>query len=247
MTPPPPGSEVHAADVTAGDASTSIERTSILVYEGPVRAWHWITALAITTLAVTGYLIANPLPSVTGEASDWYVMGNIRFIHFAAGYVLAIGWLVRIYWAFVGNHHSRQLFKFPFWRKDYWDGVAWEASWYFFYRRWPKKYVGHNPLAQFVMFIVFTLGMFFMIITGFALYAEGTGIDSWQYALFGWVFDIFPNSQAVHTWHHLGMWVFVCYIVIHIYAAVREDIMSRQSMISTMISGERMFKDNRDD
>ena len=27
------------------------------------------------------------------------------------------------------------------------------------------------------------------------------------------------------------------------YAAIREDIMSRQSLISTMISGWRMFKD----
>jgi len=32
----------------------------------------------------------------------------------------------------------------------------------------------------------------------------------------------------------------------HVYAALREDIMSRQSLISTMISGERMFKDDRD-
>jgi Ni/Fe-hydrogenase 1 B-type cytochrome subunit len=47
----------------------------------------------------------------------------------------------------------------------------------------------------------------------------------------------------VHTWHHLGMYVLVTFIIIHIYAAVREDIMSRQSIISSMISGERHFKD----
>jgi Ni/Fe-hydrogenase 1 B-type cytochrome subunit len=28
--------------------------------------------------------------------------------------------------------------------------------------------------------------------------------------------------------------------------AIREDIMSRQSLISTMVSGWRMFKDDRD-
>lgn len=239
------GRDVHAADITAAD--TSVERTTIYVYEAPLRAWHWVTAVAIVVLIVTGYFIGTPLPSVPGEASDSNLMGMIRFLHFAAGYVLAIGWLVRIYWAIVGNHHSRQLFKFPFWRRDYWSGVLWEASWYAFMRTEPKKYVGHNPLAQFVMFFLFTLAIFFMIITGFALYGEGAGIDSWQYALFGWVFDIFPNSQAVRTWHHLGMWVFVIYTILHVYAAVREDIMSRQSMISTMISGERMFKDNRDD
>jgi len=31
--------------------------------------------------------------------------------------------------------------------------------------------------------------------------------------------------------------------MVHIYAAIREDIMSKQSMVSTMISGFRMFKD----
>ena len=54
---------------------------------------------------------------------------------------------------------------------------------------------------------------------------------------------IWPNSQDVHTWHHLGMWVLVIFVIIHIYAAVREDIMSRQSIISSMISGERQFRD----
>ncbi len=86
-----------------------------------------------------------------------------------------------------------------------------------------------------------------MITTGFALYAEGAGIDSWQYKLFGWVFSIWPNSQSVHTWHHLGMWVLVIFMIVHIYVAVREDIMSRQSIISSMISGERLFKDEEAD
>jgi Ni/Fe-hydrogenase 1 B-type cytochrome subunit len=33
------------------------------------------------------------------------------------------------------------------------------------------------------------------------------------------------------------------FVLVHVYAAIREDIMSRQSLISTMISGWRMFKD----
>ena len=96
---------------------------------------------------------------------------------------------------------------------------------------------------MFAMFTLFNLGM---IITGFALYSEGAGRDSWQAKVFGWVFDIWPNSQDVHTLHHLGMWVIVIFAIVHIYAAVREDIMSRQTMISTMISGERQFRDERE-
>ena len=49
-------------------------------------------------------------------------------------------------------------------------------------------------------------------------------------------------QQDVHTWHHLGMWGVVIFVVLHVYAAIREDIMGRQSMVSTMISGYRTFK-----
>jgi Ni/Fe-hydrogenase 1 B-type cytochrome subunit len=34
----------------------------------------------------------------------------------------------------------------------------------------------------------------------------------------------------------------VIFVVLHVYAAIREDIMGRQSMVSTMISGYRTFK-----
>lgn len=219
--------------------------TSVYVYEAPVRLWHWVNALALVVLAVTGYFIGSPLPATSGEAIDHFLMGYIRFAHFAAAYVFAIGFLVRIYWAFVGNKHSRQLFTLPFLNPNWWRDILIEAQWYAFLRREPKKYVGHNPLAHFVMFFVFTLGTTFMIVSGFALYGEGAGQDSWQWQMFGWMTAIFPNTQDLHTWHHVGMWVFVLFAMIHIYAAIREDIMSRQSMVSTMISGERMFKDNR--
>ena len=87
-----------------------------------------------------------------------------------------------------------------------------------------------------------------MIVTGFALYGEGTGMGSWQYTMFSsWVIPLFGQSQDVHTWHHLGLWVIVSFVIVHIYAAVREDIMSRQSIVSTMISGHRTFKDDRAD
>jgi Ni/Fe-hydrogenase 1 B-type cytochrome subunit len=86
-----------------------------------------------------------------------------------------------------------------------------------------------------------------MICSGFALYSEGAGADSWQAKAFGWVFRLFPNSQDVRTLHHLGMWVIITFVILHVYAAIREDIMSRQTMISTMISGERQFRDDRED
>lgn len=236
-------SETKAADAHGEKAIT---RTSVYVYEAPVRIWHWVNALCILTLAVTGYFIGSPLPTQPGEASANFLMGYIRFTHFAAGQVLAVFLLLRIYWAFVGNAHARQIFYVPFWRGSFWREWWHEVKWYAFLTAQPKKYVGHNPLAQSAMFVMLTLPLIFMVITGFALYSEGAGRDSWEYAVFGWVFTLLPNSQDVHTIHHLGMWVIVVFVIVHIYVAVREDIMSRQSIISSMISGERMFKDAED-
>ncbi|WP_426420359.1 Ni/Fe-hydrogenase, b-type cytochrome subunit [Bradyrhizobium genosp. A] len=235
-----PDLAVIAADAVSEHA---IGRPTAYVHEAPVRICHWVNAFSIVALMVTGYLIGMPLPSVEGEASANFVMGYIRFAHFAAGQVLAVFFITRVFWAFVGNHHSRQIFYLPAHRKQFWREMRDEIRWYAFLEQEPKMYDGHNPLARAGMFTGFTLFVAYMIITGFALYSEGSGIDSWQHKLFGWVFAIWPNSQDVHTWHHLGMWALVTFVIVHVYAAIREDIMSRQGIISSMVSGERQFRD----
>jgi Ni/Fe-hydrogenase 1 B-type cytochrome subunit len=46
-------------------------------------------------------------------------------------------------------------------------------------------------------------------------------------------------------WHLFSMWLMLVFVVIHIYMAVRSDIMDRESSVSTIIGGWRMFKDDR--
>jgi len=220
----------------------------VYVYEGPLRAWHWLNALCIIALCITGYLIGEPLPTVPGEASDNFLMGYVRMVHFSAGQIMAVLFVARIYWAFAGNSHAKQVFLIPVWSAKWWGEVWHEIKWYGFIAKQPKKYIGHNPLAQLAMFTMLVLPTIFMICTGFALYAEGQGTDSLWYTAFGWVFGVFGyDSFSVHTFHHLGMWVIIVFALVHIYAAFREDVMSRQSLISTMVSGWRYFKDDRDE
>ena len=241
-------SAMLTGDATEEDMDSIRRRTSVYVYEVPVRVWHWLNALGILVLCVTGYLIANPLPSMQiDEATHQFTFGYIRYAHFAAAMVVTLGFLGRIYWAFVGNHHARQMFVLPVWNRHWWREVFFEARWYAFLEREPKKYVGHNPLAQAAMFFFMTLGLTFMIVTGMALYAEGLGTDHWLSTLTGPVMNLVGSSQAMHSLHHLGMWAIVVFVLIHVYAALREDVLSRQSMVSTMISGHRTFKDDRVD
>ena len=218
---------------------------SVFVYEWPIRLWHWINALGITVLAITGYFIGSPPPTLSGEPSDHFLFGYIRFAHFAAGYIIGIGFVFRLYWSLVGNEHAREIFLHNILRPTYWKELWHEVKWYLFLVDEPKQYDGHNPLAIFVMHWFFVWGITFMIITGFALYGEGAGPGSWAHTLFtSWVIPLFGQSMDVHTWHHFGMWLIVVFVMIHVYVAIREDIMSKQSIISSMISGWRNFKDD---
>ena len=218
---------------------------AVYVFEAPVRLWHWAHALSFLVLAVTGYLIANPLPALSGEASDHFLMGNLRMIHFIAAYVFAIGFLVRIYWALVGNRFAREMFILPIWRPSWWKGIFYELGFYLFLTRRQHKTLGHNPLAQLMMFLFNTLGTLFMIGTGFALYGQGLGDGSWADRLFGWITPLFGDPMALRNWHIMGMWLMIAFVIIHIYMAVRADIIGRESSVSTIIGGWRMFKDDQ--
>ena len=216
----------------------------IYVFEVPVRIWHWIHALAISTLVVTGYLVANPMTSNAGEASDHFVMGTIRMIHFIAAYVFAIGLFVRFYWAIVGNYYARELMVVPIWRASWWKRFFHEVKFYLFLTRKMTKNPGHNPLAQFFMWLINVVLALFMVCTGFALYSQGLGAGSWADRWFGWVFVIEPSSQAVRMWHLTGMWLMLFFVIVHVYMVLRAEFMSRQNGVSVMLDGWRRFKDD---
>ena len=213
----------------------------IYVYDAAIRIWHWVTMLAIIVLCVTGYFIASPLPSVGGEAHESYLFGWIRFTHFAAGMILGVAFVLRLYRVLVGGKHARQIFWIPFWSLAWWKEIFDEVRWYLFIGK-PKEYVGHNPLAQFAMFSMFLLPLIVLLLMGFALYAEQMGVNTLWYSLFGWVFSVLGESMTVRLWHGVAMWVVIIFSMIHMYMAIREDMTHRQTTVSSMISGWRFYR-----
>ena len=217
----------------------------VYVWQVPVRIWHWVMALCMVVLGVTGYLIGTPLPSAGGEASSHYLFGYIRFAHFVAAYLFAIMFVLRLIWAFVGNRFAREIFIVPFkmLSPGWWGGFIDQAKYYLFLKRNARPWQGHNPIAMAAMFFMYVLGSIFMMLTGFALYGEGLGMGSWAFGMFtSWVMPLLGYSQNVHTLHHLGMWYLVVFLIAHLYMAVREDICSGETVMSTMVNGWRVAK-----
>ena len=213
----------------------------VYVYDAATRIWHWVTALCIVVLGVTGYFIGSPPPSIGGEAYQHFLFGYIRMTHFIAGMILGVAFLMRVYRVFVGGPHARQIFYIPFWNLHWWKDLFGEVRWYLFMGK-PKEYIGHNPLAHFAMFAMFVLPTIVLLLTGFALYAEDAGVQSLWYKVFGWVFLVIGDSFAVHTWHNVAMWIVIIFSMVHMYMAIREDMTHRQTTISSMVSGWRFFR-----
>jgi len=218
---------------------------AVYVWEAPVRLWHWVMMFAMFVLIATGFFIGVPPPTVPGEASENFLFGYIRFAHFAAGYIFAVFFVLRVYWAIVGNKYAREIFIVPFslLTAKFWKGLINDVLFYLYVKKEPGSYEGHNPLAAVAMFFMYLLGAVWMILSGFALYGEGAGMASWQFRFFtSWLQPLIGDSQQLHTYHRLGMWYLIIFSMAHMYMVVRQDVFTKETIISTMVNGWRVQK-----
>ena len=211
----------------------------IYVWQLPVRIYHWVNALAVLTLCLTGYLIGRPLSfMVASEASFGYWFGWVRFVHFAAAYVFFFNFLGRLYFGFVGNRYAR------------WDNFL-PLTPGLFRRQWreviqvlrvdilqahvkPMESVGHNALAGWTYFLSF-LVFLFQAATGFGMYSAMS--HAWLPSLFAWVVPLMGGDFAVRQWHHAMMWFFICFSMVHTYLVFYHDYVEGRGVMSSMASG----------
>lgn len=213
----------------------------VFVWELPVRFFHWINALAIVVLCVTGYLIGNPPALMShAEASDSYLFGYIRFIHFAAAYIFIFNFLFRIYWGFVGNKYAQWRNFIPTTRKFWYE--IWQVLLIDIFLKREKEHmsVGHNALAGFIYFVFFLMSAV-MIVTGFGLLAD---MSSWFFPkLFAWVPSAFGGDFAVRNIHHTLMWFFIVFTIIHVYLVFYHDYVEGRGEISSMGGGWKFIEE----
>lgn len=207
------------------------------VWQTPIRIAHWLMFLSVITLGITGYLIGNPSFSEPTEASKIYTFGKIRFIHFTAAYVLLTAFLIRLYWGLVGNRFSRWLLMLPITGKRI-KAIFSEAGDLLMPKGKLRVYTGHSPLANVIYLIVY-LGVLFSIITGFTLHAQAHYTPFWR-TIAAWGLGLFGNNlNNVHFLHHLMLWFFILFVMVHLYLVVYTVIVSRTTEIDTMVSGRK--------
>ncbi|WP_392391435.1 Ni/Fe-hydrogenase, b-type cytochrome subunit [Neobacillus jeddahensis] len=205
------------------------------VWELPIRIFHWLNALAIMVLMVTGIYIGKPFASASIPEEAYYsnLMGWMRYVHFFAAFIFVANLLFRLYWVAVGNKFATSNpLRWIFW-KELFETI----KFYLFLKNKKPHFVGHNPLAQLSYWIFIGLGSWIVMLTGFYMYFEPQPESFWA-KLFVWVPYVFGgDSYTLRSWHHLTAWGFMLFTLIHVYMAFRDDYLERNGSISSMVTG----------
>jgi Ni/Fe-hydrogenase 1 B-type cytochrome subunit len=194
-----------------------------------------VNATCILVLVVTGYIIGNPPAIQHGtEAYANYWFGINRFIHFVFSYLFFFNFVLRLYWAFVGNKYSKWWNFVPYTKRQWKEiGEVLKVD-ILQLKTWSFESEGHNALASFTYFIMF-LAFLLQCLTGFGMYAAMS--TSWFPQLFAWFIPMVGGDMAARHIHHILMWIFVVFAMIHIYLVFYHDYVERTGVASSMISG----------
>ena len=215
----------------------------LYVWEMPVRIFHWLDAVCVFLLIGTGWLIGSPHVIVrSAEAYQQYWFGTVRLVHFVSAYVLLFNFLMRIYWGFVGNHYARWREFFPF-SKHQRDEIRDVLRVDILQTRDDIEFQsGHNALAAF-SYLIFFVVLAVQIATGFALYASMS--DAWLPQLFAWVVPFMGGDMPARFWHHVTMWFFVVFTMIHVYLVFYHDYVEGRGTTSSIFGGWKFSRTER--
>lgn len=199
-----------------------------------LRLYHWAFALSILTLFMTGYYIHNPFALGPWEGTPTnFLMAKVRFVHFVAGYIFIAALLVRFYLLFFGNRYER-FTDFIIFRPRNLGRLIHTIKGYLYVEE-HESHGGHNPLAGTVYLCVLILSVFMALSGLFMLYPEGGLWASWGVAIFG-------TQQVARLFHYLLFWVYLVFVMIHVYLVIWNDIFGTEGIISSIFSGRKFLK-----
>ncbi|MFL6442182.1 MAG: Ni/Fe-hydrogenase, b-type cytochrome subunit [Candidatus Sulfotelmatobacter sp.] len=217
----------------------------VYVWEFPVRLYHWVNALCVVVLCVTGYLIGRPLAiTYSSEAYQQYWFGTVRFLHFVTAFVFFFNFLVRLYWGFVGNQYAKWSNFIPNHRAQWREMIEVMKVDVLQTRVQGLITLGHNALAGLIYFLSF-LAFLFQSLTGFALYSSMS--QARLPRLFAWITPLIGGDFAVRQWHHIFMWFFIWFTLVHVYLVFYHDYIEGRGTTSSMVGGWKFDSDKRDE
>ncbi len=161
---------------------------------------------SILLLIVTGFYIHFPF--VDGQG---FLMSLARGVHFLFAAVLIVSCVIRLVMMFFGKYRDWNSLIPTL--KDIAAMPKFIAHYLHFCKE-PKLSKKYNPLQMISYFGVFIL-ILFQILSGLALLFPD-GFMAW------FNYTLFDNEVNSRIWHYIINWVFVFFLLIHMYLAIRQ-------------------------
>lgn len=232
------------------------EYKEYVAWDATTRWFHWINAIAVVGLIVTGLVVLfdNELGlSTAGKIT-------LKSVHVSFGYVMALNLLWRFVWAFVGGHYSRWRSILP---GGHGYGASLRAYMASFVSGEPQQYVGHNPLARIGVAILFLL-LLVQLVTGLVIAGTDLFWPPFGHWFASWVAApgvdptaVVPGSpelvdktsyDSMRAFrkpfveaHEIGFYALVITIIIHLAAVVMTEIHEGGSITSAMFTGRKLL------
>ena len=178
------------------------------------RILHNLIIVSIIILIVTGFYIHRPFVGGAG-----FLMSLTRGVHFFFAAILVISTVARVINMFVGRDRDWRSF-IPTW-SDF-KSMPRMIGYYFYIGKEPELNKKYNPLQMSAYCFAFVL-IIFQILSGLALnYPDGA---------FSWFsYGLFNNEIEVRIAHFVATWVFILFMMIHVYLTIREKFSEIKEM-----------------
>jgi Ni/Fe-hydrogenase 1 B-type cytochrome subunit len=177
------------------------------------RILHELIMWSIVALALTGMYIHEPF-----VAGGGFLMGMMRGVHNLFAIILIIAAVTRVVMMFVGRNRD--------WRSFLPTGSDFKLlghtiNYYAYISDEPKLTKKYNPLQMVSYCLAFVL-VLFQIISGLAL----KYVTAFSWFNYGW----FGNPIEVRMGHFIVTWLFIMFIMVHVYLTIREKFYEIREM-----------------
>ncbi len=180
-----------------------------LVWDLPLRLFHWGLVLCVASAAVTGFL-----------APEWWLDW-----HAVAGYGVGLLLAFRLVWGLLGGRYSRfsALQLAPRRLIKHLREVATGL---------PHHSVGHNPAGSWMILALLAL-LGSLVASGLIALGGQENLGPLSFLV------SFSTGAAALTWHEILAWLLVAAIGLHVLGVVVESRLSRVPLVAAMIHGRK--------
>jgi Ni/Fe-hydrogenase 1 B-type cytochrome subunit len=220
-----------------------MKRNIELEFSAGLRWTHWLRAIAIFVLTVTGFYLAYVF--IAPEASDepiLFLNAKFRMWHEIAGFLLIAITIYKTYLFCFDGISSKERVSFL----DFVSPKVWfqQLKYYLFMGEHPHLRGVYNPL-QFVAYVGLYAMIFIISLTGLILYVncyQGGGIGLFLYDYMRPIEAMMGGLAMVREIHHIVMWGILIFLPIHIYMAIFNSIMGKEGSLDAIFSGYKFLK-----